>query len=938
MAGGAAVKIEKKQTGQDRQGLWLGVALVLVGIVLGSIARPLEWLKSDARDSVLKDENSTSGLHQSFQSSARPDQESGNGLKTIYLEIPTASANILQKVRDRAMDRKMIVQEASDTVPATVEYDGQELKADIRIKGDWTDHVSSDKWSYRIKLKGGKLMGMRVFSVQNPQTRGYLWEWVVLEAARREGLLAPRCDFVNMVINGNPMGVYFLEEHFSKELLESQGRREGPIVVFDESTLWSQWLLVHFQMGSTLPWPKTFASSLGVSTAETRAFGEKKLEGVPGLQASLDSALEKMGSLRNMLIANTGVRPKVQVYASLDSLQGATIDNLFNTDMLARWLALTSVFRIEHSIIWHNMRFYYDPVQDRLEPVMFDNMPHHTRYNDITMFKPNRPILAEFRKSHDFYTGVFRYLADFCQSEWLDDLFADLEPRMDVIFRALDAENPLHSSYHPTSIKQVFRGQQIYLKESLYPKDPVNFSCVWDAVENEGNVVSGTVTVTAWATSASPVVLEGFRFANGSFVKAAACFPALGSKVQREGDHGIVLPLNKSPLDFTFSLDERLANLENVQQLKSAIRSEGQDEGTALDLDIKAVFRPFAATETMDEKLRLRRRLPAHLQGGRPQQPTLLEALETYPCLQYDIEAEKLSLRPGQWDLEGDLLIPAGVVLHANPGTILRFREDAILLTDSALIWAGTKKDPVILEPQPGLASWSGIVVLGANKQSHWRNVTVRSTNRLQRGGWATTGGITFYHSPVEMFDCRIENTVAEDGLNIFGCETLLDGVTLTGCISDSFDGDFITGTIRNCRFEEGMADGLDVSGSDILVENCTFFNLADKGISVGEKSRVRVVGGSMENVAMGVVSKDLSEATVTGMEIHSVVRYALAAYIKKPEFGPATIIADSMKIGSTPLGVALVQNGSSVTLDGQGFPTVTLDVKALYREGILGN
>ena len=121
-------------------------------------------------------------------------------------------------------------------------------------------------------------------------------------------------------------------------------------------------------------------------------------------------------------------------------------------------------------------------------------------------------------------------------------------------------------------------------------------------------------------------------------------------------------------------------------------------------------------------------------------------------------------------------------------------------------------------------------------------------------------------------------------------------------------------------------------------MENCSFINLLDKGISVGENSKVRVTGGLMENVAMGVVSKDLSEAFVSGLEIRSVKRYAFAAYIKKPEFGPATIVAENVVIGETPLGVALVQTGSTVTLNGQEFSTVDLNVKALYKEGFLGN
>ena len=45
------------------------------------------------------------------------------------------------------------------------------------------DHVGTDKWSLRVKLTDDKLMGMSVFSVQAPFTRGFLWDqrnsWVI---------------------------------------------------------------------------------------------------------------------------------------------------------------------------------------------------------------------------------------------------------------------------------------------------------------------------------------------------------------------------------------------------------------------------------------------------------------------------------------------------------------------------------------------------------------------------------------------------------------------------------------------------------------------------------------------------------------------------------------------------------------------------------------
>ena len=136
----------------------------------------------------------------------------------------------------RAHARGQIRQEPDDRVKAQVRVGEQTVAARVRIKGDFLDHLRGDKWSLRIELKNGKLFGMSRLSIQSPATRGYLWEWLVMEAARRDGLLAPRSMFVNVVVNNHPTGIYYLEEHFSKELLESQGRREGPIVTFDDAT------------------------------------------------------------------------------------------------------------------------------------------------------------------------------------------------------------------------------------------------------------------------------------------------------------------------------------------------------------------------------------------------------------------------------------------------------------------------------------------------------------------------------------------------------------------------------------------------------------------------------------------------------------------------------------------------------------------------------
>jgi hypothetical protein len=199
------------------------------------------------------------------------------------------------------------------------------------------------------------------------------------------------------------------------------------------------------------------------------------------------------------------------------------------------------------------------------------------------------------------------------------------------------------------------------------------------------------------------------------------------------------------------------------------------------------------------------------------------------------------------------------------------------------------------------------------------------------------TGAITFYRSPLTLRDCHIEGTRAEDGLNVFGTDILFEDTEFSGCASDSFDGDFVSGEVRRCTFRDGAADGLDVSGADVRVTDCRFLRLGDKALSIGEKSRAVIENGLAEDVSVGVAAKDDSEVEVRGLVIKGARNYALAAYVKKPEYGPSRLHAHGVVIEGVGLGDAIAQTGCLLEIDGKAVPTQAIDVEASYREGVLG-
>jgi hypothetical protein len=311
--------------------------------------------------------------------------------------------------------------------------------------------------------------------------------------------------------------------------------------------------------------------------------------------------------------------------------------------------------------------------------------------------------------------------------------------------------------------------------------------------------------------------------------------------------------------------------------------------------------------------------------------------LERHPFLRYDFARNELLAQPGSWDVAGDLVLPAGVALVLGPGTTLRFAPGAVLLAAAPLRFRGSAVAPIVLEPLPGATSWQGIVVLKAAGRSEWEHVVVRHTDSVLRGGWVLPGGVTFYRSPVTLVRCAFEGTRAEDGLNVFGCDLSFEEVLFSGCASDSFDGDFVTGEIRGCTFQDGAADGLDLSGSDVVVRDCRFLRLGDKALSIGERSRARILGGLAEDVGVGVAAKDGSDVEVEGLALVRPRHYGLAAFVKKPEYGPARLVARGLRIEDAGIAEAIAQTGCLLERNGQVVPTQEIDVEASYQEGILG-
>ena len=136
---------------------------------------------------------------------------------------------ILEESRDNAIkdfDKNKFDPKVFQEASVTININDISAQGKIRLKGDrdihWRDRDNS---SYKINLsKDNYILNMNKFSLQKPRARNYIHEWIYLELAKIEEIIAIDYKFVNLNINGESYGLYVLEEGFNKDLLEKNGR------------------------------------------------------------------------------------------------------------------------------------------------------------------------------------------------------------------------------------------------------------------------------------------------------------------------------------------------------------------------------------------------------------------------------------------------------------------------------------------------------------------------------------------------------------------------------------------------------------------------------------------------------------------------------------------------------------------------------------------
>jgi len=773
-------------------------------------------------------------------------------LKTIGVKPEHLTINIkymdYQKLaykRKQAFETGNLFRSPDDYVPALIRHEDKTYKVKLRLKGDHVDHFDTDQWSFRIKVQGDNVIfGMKEFSIQHPKTRNYIYEWLFHYALKREGLLSLRYKFIKCTINAKYSGVYALEEHFNRNLIEFNKLRNGPVVRFNEDIFWHE-LTRYKKIGmENFVHRKEYLEYL---SSHVDAFNKNELFSDPLLFSQYQKAINLLEAFRSGLLETSQV---------------------FDISKLAKYFAIIDLFGAWHAGIWINMRFYYNPITSRLEPIGFDGDAGDQI--EILSAKQKLPDYGRFFEDIVFYREYMKELERISKKEYLDVFYEDVKEELDRNLKIIYKGFPF---YEVISIDSPYNNGEV-IAAMLHPKKGLH-AYFKKSSQNKIEISVGNIQPI-------PIEVLSLSYKNRilcNLEKPMILNPPKPPKPTEYTDLAFSTP-------YKFNSSHSFINdLEVNYRLlgTSPIRSENVFAWSFISDDF-----------LIDDLIR--------------QKPNV----ETFEFASLDRENGNIIIKPGNWTLDESLIIPHGYKVICQEKTRLNLTNSSVIVSFSPLEFIGTKDNPINICSDD--ATGQGVVVMSSGLKSTLEYVNFKNLSNPERSGWKLTGAVTFYESPVDIKHCQFLNSRSEDSLNILLSDFFLSECFFEKSFSDAFDADFSSGEIIHSSFTNCGNDAIDISGSDVVINNVFINGAEDKGMSIGEDSKMKAERVEIRNATTAVASKDESKTVIEKVKLFNC-RIGFNVFQKKPEFGPASMIVMQSNLDEIEIPY-LVQEKSKLKID----------------------
>jgi hypothetical protein len=738
-----------------------------------------------------------------------------------------------------------------DWVPAVINIDNVDAQdARLRIHGGSPENWKHREQSYKLKRKGKIFSnGYDVFKLKRIQEQDFIRGMLSTTLSKELGVLTPEKRLVELVLNETPIGVYEETEFIGEGFLRRNNKM--PVDIFKGE-------LVNEER-TYLTEPDLFNSPFLWSKSATFNSIQKRD------YRSLENFLEtlKSAELNHQFITN------LKKIAPFEAWVGAAAHSTLNISA--------------SNNDYHNMRLLYDYWTGTVSPISVDAAGRWGSGDVLPLDYGSHKLLRLYNRLPDFLFLKHKKLYEFVSSGRLSKI----------------AEK--QSKELPNIYATVYRGGGVLNRHSIETTYPENISMeerhqlVLDAMkgfEKELLVKLRLEPEVHWSSIPGGVEISIMNHLPVGVVEMEGNFaPDTDIFFDIDGDGKI--SDSDQRLDYNW-LADRLV-------LDGVFYANRNFKGEHVPTSFRLIFsKPVSVDKiTVSNVLTGVQRLAAKTNKPSGLSPTNLNRV-----VQQD-KPPKNTVLSGQLTFDKDVEfdspveIREGTVIKLGPGTSLIFRDKVYI--------RGTSRNPVLFQRLDPNRPWGSVSIVGPKTaKTKWQHAIFEGGSGGRVGNIFFSGMVNVHHTSfIEFENITIsQNLYFDDMLHFVYVKGFkLKNIALSGARKDAFDVDISSGVISGFHSRGAGNDALDFMTSEVEIVDANLIGSGDKGISVGEQTRLTVNNVTFSGNKIGIEVKDASTVRVLGSKF-SGNAIAVAASSKNWRYGAggkaeieASLFLDGMQI-----------------------------------------
>lgn len=278
------------------------------------------------------------------------------------------------------------------------------------------------------------------------------------------------------------------------------------------------------------------------------------------------------------------------------------------------------------------------------------------------------------------------------------------------------------------------------------------------------------------------------------------------------------------------------------------------------------------------------------------------------------------------------LYIPKGYTVYVKPGVNISLKKDGQILSESPFYAKGSVNDSISFISN---TKNKGILFLNTNK-SYFEYVRFKGISNYYDEYRNLPGSVTFFESPVIIKNCSFDTSFGgDDLLNIVSSEFEISNSELLNSLADALDSDYSNGSINNTLFKNIGNDAIDISTSNITLNDINIINAKDKGLSGGEDSKLIGNNINIYDTSLPLSCKDLSIMTLNNVKINNS-DVVFSVFQKKPEYGPASMTCENITFSNYKKDY-LVQKNNNLIINSKKITQKVKDVESKLYGNLYG-